>query len=160
MNASCSDAVTDGGWYECPTPLTGDIISIQRTSGATNIQNIMTLRAYSGLNVAQAPLATVESEPTPNGGQGANNLLRTGYRTVDYQRSPFEPDGAGGIVVSSHKSCAEYTGQSGLTTVVTLKLDTIYLVDAILIMGDYRTANHLSEFHLYVGNDSDYTNNV
>ena len=49
---------------------------------------------------------------------------------------------------------------SGLTTVVTLELDNTYQVDAILIMGDWRPANHLSEFNLYVGNDSDYTNNV
>ena len=27
INGSCSDDVTDGGWYECPTPLSGDIIS-------------------------------------------------------------------------------------------------------------------------------------
>ena len=121
----------------------------------------MTMRAYSGINVAQT--AIVLNEPTPVGGDPANgavNLLRMGYRTVDKSRSPYEPDGSGGITVGSDKSCAEYTGRSGLTTEITLELDNIYNVNAILIMGDWRPASHLSEFNLYVGNDSDYTNNV
>ena len=66
LNASCSDVVTDGGWYECPTPLTGDIVSIQRTSGNHKIQNILTMRAYEGINVAYLTLgASVFSEPPP-----------------------------------------------------------------------------------------------
>ena len=87
--------------------------------------NILTLRAYAGINVANSNLgATVSAEPEPVGGwlggKGAANLLRPGYRTLDHNRSPFEPDGAGGTFVSSDKSCAEYTGRTGLTTVVTL----------------------------------------
>ena len=70
------------------------------------------------------------------------------------------PDGSGGYVESSDKSCAKYYHQTGLTTIVTLELDDIYNVDAILIMGDQRFGWQLSEFRLYVGFDSDYTNNV
>ena len=73
LNPSCSDAVTDGGWYECPTPLTGDIISIQRTTGSNNYFNVLALRAYEGINVAKS--ATVYAEPTHAAGEGASNLL-------------------------------------------------------------------------------------
>ena len=73
LNSSCSDVVTDGGWYECPS-LVGDVISIQRTTGSHDYQNIMTLRAYEGINVAKD--ATIFTEPSSHtGSEGADNLL-------------------------------------------------------------------------------------
>ena len=48
----------------------------------------------------------------------------------------------------------------GKRTVITWQLDRPYLVDAILIVGENDAAFFLSEFYLYVGYDSDYSNNT
>ena len=62
QNTVCSGTVTAGGWYECSTDLTGNVLSIGRTyTDSTSIYNLKTMRAYSGRNVAQ--FATIESEP-------------------------------------------------------------------------------------------------
>ena len=48
-----------------------------------------------------------------------------------------------------------------MTTVITFKLDRPYLIEAILVLGMQReVTKQLSEFHLYVGYDSDYTKNT
>ena len=59
---------------------------------------------------------------------------------------------------SSLNSCSVHSNQAGQTTVITLKLDSVYHVDAILIMGSHGFSIH--GFHLYVGHSSDYQNNV
>ena len=82
-----------------------------------------------------------------------------GIRNTDIDVSPLDWNGS--YHVNSHrKSCSKHINQAGLDIVITLKLDGIYTVDAILIMGDRRFENHLSEFYLYVGNDPDYLHNV
>ena len=73
-NSVCAAVVTDGGWYECPTILEGDIISVQRVSLENKVYNLNVMRAYYGINVAQ--YATVSSEPAAwNGDWTATNLL-------------------------------------------------------------------------------------
>ena len=55
------------------------------------------------------------------------------------------------------KSCVE-ENLAGLTEAqITLKLDSPYLVDAILIVGGWNT--FISNYRLYVGMDPDYNNN-
>ena len=73
-NDVCSE-VTDGGWYECPTDLTGNIFSIHRITAVTNYYTIYHIRAYSGINVAKS--ASVVEEPTNHlADESASNLLK------------------------------------------------------------------------------------
>ena len=61
VNSICADEITDGGWFQCDVPLTGQIVSIHRTSDVFDKYALWTLRAYAGINVAQ--WATVVQEP-------------------------------------------------------------------------------------------------
>ena len=48
----CVRNIVEGGWYECETPLVGDAIMIKRTTSKIADYCMMSLRAYSGKNVA------------------------------------------------------------------------------------------------------------
>ena len=57
-------------------------------------------------------------------------------------------------------SCSRHTGQAGKQVVITMKLSTPVLVDAVLIIGVNTDTRHLSEFYIYVGMSTDYTSNT
>lgn len=73
-------------------------------------------------------------------------------------------DVVGSSTPSNLESCATYTHLSG-TFVITLLLDQVYLVDAILLKGDDYSYAQVGEYlagpiELYVGNSPDYTQNT
>ena len=75
LNEVCTSIITDGGWYECPTNLVGEIFSIHRISGETGHFNLLHVRAYSGINVAK--WAIVVEEPVDHlFDESASNLLK------------------------------------------------------------------------------------
>ena len=150
LNPSCNDQIFDTGWYECAQPLTGDVISVHRTSSEYDTYTLWSLRAYDGINVLQH--ATVFTEPTYAPGYSASNLLRMNPRVSVLGRTP--------LTGSVEPSCSKHIGQSGLTSVITFELANSYLVETILVLGNFQLADQISEFHLYVGYDSDYQNNT
>ena len=88
MNSVCTSEVTDGGWYECPTSLSGDIFSIHNITPNKNTKmNVLHIRAYSGINVAQ--WATVFEEPADHlPDESASNLLKQYPRAASNDRFP------------------------------------------------------------------------
>ena len=57
----------------------------------------------------------------------------------------------------NEQSCAQFTHDRD-RFVITFKLDAVYLVDNLLVLGD-RAWMLVGGFEVYIGVNSDYTNN-
>ena len=116
----------------------------------------MTVRAYSGINVAKT--ATVSFEPDFSTDRSVSNLLTMGPRTLGFTRHPYVFSGSTIIVDTGVESCSESINYA-IQAVITFELDKKYVADAILVLGQLGSQFHISEFYLYVGDDPDYTKN-
>ena len=96
LNPVCFNDITDGGWYECPTPMLGEYISIHKTDGTSSEYNIWTLRAYEGINIAKS--AVVAYEPDHDEEQTATNLLMQYPRTLRQTRNAYYIPGSTAIL--------------------------------------------------------------
>ena len=107
-NPICATAITDTGWHECSVPLSGNTISVHRTSVEDRNYAIQTLRSYSGINIAQ--FATVIDEPPDHlPTESASNLLWQYPRTNDLERKPYNIPEDDSATNNSITSCSRHT---------------------------------------------------
>ena len=88
----------------------------------------------------------------------AQNLLRANPRTNDSSRMPRD-DLSDWYSTATLYSCAQYNHDKANPFVITFKLDNVYMIDTVLLIGGYESHMLIGGFEVYIGSDSDYSNN-